>query len=259
MSHIVLVHWKESEAEERAAGLRSAGHRVDLFCRQNDLVGLRRLRDSPPDAVVVDLGRLPSHGREVGAWLRRGKTSRHVPLVFVGGKSDKVAETRKLLPDATFAAWDEAAAAVAGALARPVQDPVVPGTMDGYSGTPLPKKLGVKAGSTLALLGAPDDFEDTLGSLPEGVRIRRSARGRAELVLLFAETQAELRKRFPAAERTMADGGGLWIVWPKKSSGRSKDLGEAEVRRFGLDAGLVDYKICAVDKVWSGLKFARRA
>lgn len=258
MSRVVLVHWKEPEAEERAVRLRAVGHRVRLFCRQNDLEGLRRLRDAPPDAVVVDLSRLPSHGREVGAWLRRGKASRHVPLVFVGGKREKVDQTRKLLPDATYTEWDDVAAALADALERPPKDPVVPGTMDGYSGTPLPKKLGVKAATTLALLGAPEDFEDTLGSLPEGVRIRRSARGRAELVLLFAETQAELRKRFPAAERAMAAGGALWIVWPKKSSGRHKDLGETEVRGFGLDSGLVDYKICAVDKVWSGLKFARR-
>ncbi len=258
MSRVVLVHWKESETKERAARLRGAGHQVDVLFEPDNLAALRRLRDAPPDAVLVDLSRLPSQGREAGAWLRRAQATRHVPLVFVGGKSDKVAQTRRLLPDAVYTEWDGAVRALEEALAHPPKDPVVPGTMDGYSGTPLPKKLGVKAGTTLALLGAPEGFEATLGSLPEGVRIRRSARGKADLLLLFVETQADLRKRFQAAERAMAKSGGLWIVWPKKSSGRHKDLGETEVRRFGLDAGLVDYKICAVDATWSGLKFARR-
>ncbi|UCF69543.1 MAG: DUF3052 domain-containing protein [Acidobacteriota bacterium] len=131
--------------------------------------------------------------------------------------------------------------------------------MAGYSGTPLPKKLGIKPDSTVALLGAPRDFERTLGMLPEGVKLRRQARGRAERVLLFVSARAELARRFPAAVRAMADGGGLWIVWPKKSSGVSTDLSQTEVRGYGLARGLVDYKICAIDETWSGLLFARRS
>lgn len=128
----------------------------------------------------------------------------------------------------------------------------------GYSGTPLPRKLGIKSGETVALLGAPDDFDDTLGELPDGVRVKRQARGRADRVLVFARSRAELARRFPAAERALVERGGLWLCWPKKASGVATDLAEPDVRSFGLAAGFVDYKICAVDATWSGLLFARR-
>ncbi len=130
--------------------------------------------------------------------------------------------------------------------------------MAGYSGTPLPRKLGIKPGHRVMCLGAPRDFPAILGPLPENVTLRRTARGQAELVLLFATSRADLRKRYPGAVRAMVDGGGLWIAWPKQASGVATDLTQDDVRRQGLDDGLVDYKICAIDATWSGLKFARR-
>jgi hypothetical protein len=90
------------------------------------------------------------------------------------------------------------------------------------------------------------------------VRIGRAARGRPGRILLFTTSRADLERRFPAASRALAEGGGLWIVWPKKASGVATDLGETEVRAFGLAAGFVDYKVCALDTTWSGLLFARR-
>ena len=130
--------------------------------------------------------------------------------------------------------------------------------MAGYSGTPLPKKLNIRAGATVVLLGAPDGFEATLGALPAGVRLRRQTRGPAQVVLLFAASQAQLARRFHGASRIVADPGALWIAWPKKASGMATDLGEREVRACGLGAGWVDYKICAIDATWSGLCFSRR-
>ena len=130
--------------------------------------------------------------------------------------------------------------------------------MAGYSGTPLPKKLGIRAGSVVALLGAPRGFEKTLGRLPEGVVLRHDARKAAGVLLLFVTSRSDLRKRFASATRAMGEPGALWIVWPKKASGVDTDLGGNEVRAFGLEAGLVDYKIAAVDATWSGLCFARR-
>lgn len=128
----------------------------------------------------------------------------------------------------------------------------------GYSGTPLPKKLGIKEGTVVALLGAPATFQRTLGKVPENVTFRRQARGKADLVILFAKSVADLSRRLPPARRTIAHRGSLWIAWPKKSSGVSSDLDEGVVRRPGLDAGLVDFKICAIDQTWSGLRFAVR-
>jgi hypothetical protein len=130
--------------------------------------------------------------------------------------------------------------------------------MAGYSGTPLSRKLGTKPDSVIVLLGSPPGFEDRLDPLPEGVRVRRQARGRARVVLLFARSIADLRRRFPSAVRTMEERGALWLVWPKRSSGVPTDLSPSVLREIGLGAGLVDYKIAAIDETWSGLCFARR-
>ncbi|HEX9730370.1 MAG TPA: DUF3052 domain-containing protein [Thermoanaerobaculia bacterium] len=118
--------------------------------------------------------------------------------------------------------------------------------------------MGIKSGETVTLLGAPDDFDATLGELPNDVRVKRQARGAADRVLLFARSLAELRRRFAAAERLLGERGALWICWPKKASGVATDIAEPDVRAFGLAAGWVDYKVCAVDATWSGLLFARR-
>jgi hypothetical protein len=127
----------------------------------------------------------------------------------------------------------------------------------GYSGTPLPKKLGIAEGNTVALIGAPEGFEKTLGDLPEGAKLRRTATGSPDLVLWFLRSRAvlerEIKKRAPLAARR-----GMWIVWPKKTSPLAGDVNENHVRAAGLAAGLVDYKVCAVDADWSGLKFAQR-
>jgi len=219
---------------------------------------LRALAEDPPDAFVIDLERTPSHGRDLALWLRQRKTTRHVPIVFAGGESAKVARLRELMPDAGYAPWRRIRGELTRALRRPPSEPVVRNVLAGYSGTPLPRKLGIKAGTRVALLGAPAGFEGKLDPLPEDVRLRRDARGRPDRILLFVESRADLARRFPAAARALAIGGGLWIAWPKKASGVPTDLTQDHVRRFGLDRQFVDYKICAIDDVWSGLQFARR-
>src|SRR5579863_1156934 len=137
--------------------------------------------------------------------------------------------------------------------------------MAGYSGTPLAKKLGIKPESLVALLGAPSDFERRLTGLPDGVRFTTRAAGTPELVIWFATSRRHLDgraadvARLVVAGRAGRTGGGLWIAWPKKASGVATDLTEDVVRRAGLAHGLVDYKVCAIDTTWSGLKFARRS
>ncbi|UCF21583.1 MAG: DUF3052 family protein [Gemmatimonadota bacterium] len=129
--------------------------------------------------------------------------------------------------------------------------------MAGYAGTPLPKKLGIKAGYVVALVGAPKNFEKTLGSLPKGVRLRWQARGRPDLVVWFVESRRDLESRVERLGELAGDGG-LWIAWQKRASGATSDLTQAVVRKAGLAVGLVDYKVCAIDERWSGLRFARR-
>ena len=128
--------------------------------------------------------------------------------------------------------------------------------LSGYSGTPLVKKLGVKPGSTLTLLSAPDGFVDELVGLPDDVRVLSRSAGSPDLVIWFVRSKRELDGRIPAVSRLMGDG--MWIAWPKKASGVATDVTEDVVRGAGLKNGLVDYKVCAVNDTWSGLKFARR-
>ena len=128
----------------------------------------------------------------------------------------------------------------------------------GYSGTPLAKKLGIKAGHRVGLIGAPQGFEETLEGLPDAVRFSRRAAGRFDVIVFFTSKAAELGRRFAGLAVKLDPAGGFWIAWPKKSSGVATDLVEGRVRHTGLDAGLVDNKICAIDETWSGLRFVYR-
>jgi len=132
--------------------------------------------------------------------------------------------------------------------------------MAGYSGTPLAKKLGIKPGSRVALVGAPTGLERALGPLPEAAVVRRRIAGSVPLdvIVLFAPQASVLRSRLPVLIKRLQAAGGLWIAWPKKASGVPTDLGDAQVRAAGLAAGLVDNKVCAIDDTWSGLRFVFR-
>lgn len=130
----------------------------------------------------------------------------------------------------------------------------------GYSGTPLPKKLGIKDGHRVLLLRAPEGFDRTLGSLPDGTETRPSLRGKAnfDVAVVFCARRRELEADFERVAERLEKNGGLWVAWPKKASGIVTDFSEADVRAHGLAAGLVDNKICAVDETWSGLRFVYR-
>lgn len=252
-----LIHWNAAEAQERAAALRTAGYDVDHAALEGP-ASLRALKENPPAALVIDLSRMPSHGRDVALAVREAKATRHVPIVFVEGDPEKAAQIRTLLPDAVFTAWSRIRSALKSAIARPPAEPVVPESrLAGYSGTPLPEKLGIKPGYVVGLLGSPEGFEKVLGPLPEGVTLRERPPRPCDLVLWFVRSRLALEKDVARAAQ-LAGEGGLWIVWPKKTSGVPTELTQADVRRVGLASGLVDYKVCAVDEVWSGLRFARR-
>jgi hypothetical protein len=128
----------------------------------------------------------------------------------------------------------------------------------GYSGTPLPQKLGIKPGHRVRFPGAPRDFNATLGALPRGVRLVPARAASLDCVVLFTTTLADLEKQFAPTARSLASTGMLWVAWPKKASKVPTYVSENRVRDIGLAAGLVDVKVCAIDNVWSGLKFVRR-
>jgi hypothetical protein len=128
----------------------------------------------------------------------------------------------------------------------------------GYSGTPLPKKLGIKAASKVAVLGATEDFFRLLDPMPPDVEIEEVAGHHADVTVVFVERAAALVERLDRLEPLLARGQRLWIAWPKLASGRPTDLTENVVREAGLGVGLVDTKVCAIDATWSGLCFMRR-
>ncbi|HUL70672.1 MAG TPA: hypothetical protein VLT17_10625 [Gemmatimonadales bacterium] len=253
---IRLIHWVPGEARARAAQLRRTGYRVEHGGFGPQL--LKTLGRTPPDAIVIDLSRLPITGRDVGVALRSTKATRHVPVVFVEGDPERVAKVRAQLPDAVYTTWNAIVSPLKRAIAEPLSSPLVPASrLAGYSGTPLPRKLGIKPGWVVALLGAPDRFAETLGALPERVTLRAGARGRCDQAIWFVRSARELRQGIERVGRFPGEGG-LWIAWVKQASQLRTDVTEAMVREAGLANGLVDFKICAIDGDWSGLRFARR-
>ena len=131
-------------------------------------------------------------------------------------------------------------------------------TMAGYSGTPLIKKLGMKEGFSIALVGAPQGFRKELGTLPDKVKITPSVMKSLDLIMFFVHSKLDLEQKFSALAANLSANGMFWVAWPKKSSGVTTDLSFEIVQRVGLVAGLVDVKICAVNEIWSGLKFVYR-
>lgn len=131
--------------------------------------------------------------------------------------------------------------------------------MAGYSGTPLLKKLGIRPGHTLCVVGAPASYQQkVLGRLPAGVNVKRVPTPPLDVIHFFTTKRANLEERLARLAAVLPADGMLWISWPKKSSGVVSDVSEDVVREVGLAAGLVDVKVCAVDDTWSGLKFVRR-
>ena len=129
----------------------------------------------------------------------------------------------------------------------------------GYSGTPLPRKLGIKEGHRVGLLGAPEGFSETLGELPDGVSLARSRlRAPLDVIVAFFTERSALERRLSGLIGLMDPAAGLWVAWPKRASGMDSDIAENVVRELGLAAGVVDNKVCAIDETWSALRLVIR-
>ena len=252
-----LLHPKPAEAVHRAESLRRAGFSVAADAVEPDF--LKDLTAQRTDAVVIDLSRVPSMGRDAALAIRERKSTRLLPLVFLGGDPEKVASVRALLPDAGYGSWENARSVIRSAIANAPAEPTVPGTrMAAYAGVALTVKLGIKPDTTLTLVGAPRGFLGVLGRLPRGVRVSQRAGRKSDVILWFVTRRADLERRV-VRMRARVGKGGLWIIWPKRSSGVASDLTQAVVRAVEMGNGLVDYKIGSIDATWSGLRFARRA
>jgi CheY-like chemotaxis protein len=228
-ARVLVIHWNQAEAASRLEHLRGAGYDCDSVADYGK--SYPAIRDHPPDAVVIDLTRRPSHGREVAIHLRRQKQTRGAALVLIEGDEEITAQMRTLLPDAVVTTWPRVRGALKRALENRPENPVVPGTFAGYSGTPLAKKLRIGDGALVALLHAPDGFQAKLEPLPDGVRFQKKADG-AGVILAFFRTASDLQRRLPELAGQMRTGRTLWLIWPKKASGVPSDLTERNVREW---------------------------
>jgi CheY-like chemotaxis protein len=257
MSWIKLVHWNPAEAAQRIRLLEAAGYTVNC----DPLAGLDFLktwREDPPAAVVIDLSRIPSRGREIAMAIRHSKATRLIPLVFVEGDPQKVRRIQELLPDAVYSDWDSLPGSLKEAITHPLAAPVAPKSLfDAYAGQTLPKKLGIRPGMAVLLVRAPQGFNQLLGELPENACVNEGEELPGELILWFMRSSQELERDFEAISQRR-DFRFVWIAWPKKASGIQTGLNQQLVRETGLRSGLVDFKICSIDQTWSGLCFTRR-
>ena len=242
---------------ERAALLRGKGVVVDAspIEKLSSVVGeMARLN---PSILVLDLDRTPSRGREIAIALRTSKAARHIPILFVGGLPEKVERIRAEIPDVHFADWDDACRKAEQLLKEPQAMPAAMPQRT-YAATPLPTKLGIRARMQVALVGAPDGFQEMLGELPEGASLGKRITSKTDLGLCFVRSWAELSGTVDLLAGQLPVGSSVWLVYPKHGARQASDLNENVVRDAGLRAGLVDYKVCSIDSEWSALKFAHR-
>ena len=252
MPRVRLFHWRTEEAKPLVASLRAAGFEV-VHNAKTQSPSVRELKESGVAAVVIDLSRMPSHGKYVGAWLRGSKSTRHIPLVFVGGEAEKIVAIKRHLPDAFYTSVAGIGAALKKAIAHPPRDPVVPKQMmETAPGRTAAQKMGIRAGSVVGLIDPPADYLKVLGALPEGVVLEEDSRRVCPVTVWFVHDPGEYEAALPS-RRTLAARSRLWIVWQK---GRRDGLNGNFVRERALAMGLVDYKICSLDGVWTGMVFA---
>ncbi len=257
MPRVRLIHWKKSEAAAHLEALADAGYQVD-HDEQFRPGLMKEWRRSPPDAFVIDLSRLPSHGREIAVALRQSPSTRCVPIVFCAGDPGKVSALRALLPDAGYCEVAELPSTLKKALAAPPENPVRPlAMMDRYKSRTAAQKMGIKERNSVALISPPRDVERVLGPLPPQVHLLESEKGdpSAQVHLCFVHQPDELRPTLSRL-RSLANRSKLWVVWRKGGKAAAGNVTENLVRQCALDLGLVDYKVCAVNDVWTAMLFA---
>jgi len=242
---VLVIHYNPAEAAERAGRLRQLGFDARPYLSLGTR-GFREIRADLPDVILIDLTRMPSYGKAMGALMRETKWLRAIPLAFVTGDPAKTAVVREILPDAVFAAWDRIGPAIERAVARPPKAPATPRV----AVRSLPAKLGIQENSVVALVNAPEGF-----TVPGSGSHKPKD---ADVVLLFVKSAPVLARELPVLARGIKKGCRLWIVWPKKASGVKSDLTLMRIWEMANQYGLTGSKVCAIDATWSGLALGER-
>ncbi|HKD08475.1 MAG TPA: hypothetical protein VKB79_21420 [Bryobacteraceae bacterium] len=255
MRRVRIIHWRKEDAAPLVEAVRKSGFTPEYDGDWNTSELARAIRATLPDAVAVDLSRLPSHGREMAVWMRNLKTTRHIPLVFVNGEEEKLAKIRELLPDAIYTTTARIGPALKKACKTQSESVVVPAPMmQRYSGRTTAQKLGIAPASVISVMDAPRGYASTLGPLPEGAEVAEDPAAVHPVTLWFITDYDVLLAALPRM-RAIAAKTKLWIAWRKGPEG---GISQNTIREAGIEAGLVDYKICSLDPQWSGILFARK-
>jgi hypothetical protein len=208
-----------------------------------------------PVAVIVDLSRSPSSGRDIAVAMRSNRELVNIPFILVGGAPDRVAMLKQLLPDAIEAIWAGIGAVISAACKNPLSGGRKLSVFAAYENKSLAEKLGIKHGTTVVTINAPAGLRAILGALPDGVKICRAADTR-DLTLWFLRSAEELSDGI-VKMKPHAASGRLWIIWRKGASAESP-VNQISIRKEALANGLVDFRITRIDDDWAGLRFTIR-
>jgi hypothetical protein len=255
---IRLICWNDNLASEHGRILSDAGFAVNAAAMRNASGIIGHFKAHPVDAVVIDLDRLPSYGREVAIVLRNSKSTRMLPIIFAGGVEDKVARLRTELPDAGFASWDKIKPAIQRAVKSSPVSPVQPTPhMQRWSGSNLVHKLGISAGMTVPVIGDSNELGQLLDPLPDSATLSRRITPNTALALYLVNSLADASSAYEHASAHLPRAASFWIIHPKRTSKQAVDFTQEDIRLLGIEHGFVDYKVCSVSDLLSGLKFTR--
>jgi hypothetical protein len=245
---IVFLHWKREEIRELAS--RILGCAIACYVPIAG-EGMKGLKEYPiPDALVIALDRMPSHGRDIGYAFHRQKSTRQVPLVYVGGDPAKVEKIRELLPESTFTDWDRVSEAIRGAIANPAM--VLPRPGGEISTAPVYRKIGLEQGMRIALLGAPAPLEDLAPGLPSGIAIDEEPSIQTAMTLWFVRSEEEFAGGLPEIAPALGKKPRLWVFYQ-----RGKGLTWTRMLEAAAAYELAQFKIMRLNERWSGVGFGR--
>jgi CheY-like chemotaxis protein len=231
--------------------LKRAGFEVE-YDPQFDSKIMRQCRENPPAAFLIDLSRLPSQGREAAIGLRQSPKTKHIPMVFCDGVAEKVKQISAILPDAVCCTSETLVKTLREP--KPVSAPVRPtDMMNRYASRTTAQKLGISEGSTIAVVDPPRNFRSVLGELPSSAEFVEEG---GAVTICFVHSVSAVREDMSRL-RHQAAKTKLWISWRKKSAAVHDGVTEDLVRTTGIALGLVDYKVCAIDDMWSAMLFAQ--